>query len=112
MLTSILLVALAVTCRLLSPVLHTWNLVPAGAVAIYAGARLPRRWAWAVPVAAMFISDQFLNYGGQWPLFGLTRWTVYGTLAATAAISLVARNPRFRPWMLPVLSVFASVLFF
>src|SRR5262245_62076319 len=53
MLTAITLVVLAVVCRLLTPVLHGWNFVPMGALALYAGARLPRRWAWVVPIVAM-----------------------------------------------------------
>lgn len=112
MVTGIVLVVLAVACRLLSPALHMWNFVPAGAIALYAGARLPRRWAWAVPIAAMLISDQLLGYGDQWPLFGMTRLTVYGTLAATTWLGLAARGPRVRPWMLPGLAVGASTLFF
>ena len=32
-----------------------------GAMALYAGARLPRRWAWLVPVAAMVLSDLVLD---------------------------------------------------
>ena len=43
MVTGFLLVGLTVACRLLSQNYHIWNLVPAGAVAIYAGARLPRK---------------------------------------------------------------------
>lgn len=112
MITGILLVGLAVACRLLSPEYHIWNFVPAGAVALYAGARLPRRWAWVVPFAAMFLSDLWLGYGERYPLFNLTRWTIYATLAATTAIGFLARSPRVRPWMLPGLSLLASTLFF
>jgi hypothetical protein len=112
MFTGIVLVGLAVACRLLSPVFHIWNFVPAGAVALYAGSRLPRRWAWAVPLAAMFLSDLILNDGDRYPIFSLARWTVYGTLAATTLLGRVARSPRVRPWMLPGLGVSASVLFF
>ena len=112
MVTGILLVGLAVACRLLSPVYHTWNFVPAGAVALYAGSRLPRRWAWVVPFAAMFVSDLFLVDSSRYPFFGLTRWTVYGTLAATTLMGWIARSPRFRAWMLPAMSLFASSLFF
>lgn len=112
MFTGIVLVVLAVACRLLSPEFHIWNFVPAGAVALYAGARLPRKWAWLVPIAAMFVSDQILNHGGQYPITSLTRWTVYATLAATTALGWIARSPKVRPWMLPGLSISASLLFF
>jgi hypothetical protein len=112
MVTGFLLVGLTVACRLLSQNYHVWNLVPAGAVAIYAGARLPRKWAWVAPLLGMFVSDLFLGYGSRWPLFGLTRWTVYGTLAATTVMGFVARRKKVAPWMLAGLSVSASVLFF
>ena len=32
---------------------HPVNAVPMGALALFAGATLSRRWAWIVPVAAM-----------------------------------------------------------
>jgi hypothetical protein len=112
MITGILLVALAVACRLLSPVLHIWNFVPVGAVALYAGARLPRRWAWTIPLIAMVLSDVVLDYGRNRPVFELSRWTVYAALAATAWLGLIARSPKVRPWMLPGLSLLASTLFF
>jgi hypothetical protein len=112
MITGILLVTLAVACRLLSPALHIWNFVPVGAVALYAGARLPRRWAWTVPLVAMVLSDVILDYGRNRPVFEPTRWTVYATLAATAWLGLIARSPRFQSWMLPGLSLLGSTLFF
>jgi hypothetical protein len=112
MVTGILLVGLAVACRLLSPTYHLWNLVPAGAVALYAGARLPRRWAWTIPLAAMIVSDVVLDYNTHRPIFELSRWTVYATLAATTAIGFLARNRKLRPWTLPGLSLSASLLFF
>jgi len=112
MIAGILLVGLAVAFRLLSPEYHIWNLVPAGAIALYAGSRLPRRWAWTVPMAAMVLSDMLLDYGQHRPVFELTRWTVYITLAATTLMGRIANSPKVRPWMLPGLSVFASSVFF
>src|SRR5262249_27027361 len=96
----------------LSASYHLWNLVPVGAVALYAGARLPRRWAWAIPVIAMVASDIVLDDGSNRPAFEPTRWTVYATLAATAALGLIARSPKMRAWMLPGLSLLGSTLFF
>lgn len=112
MITGILLVALAIAGRLLSAHYHLWNLVPVGSVALYAGSRLPRRWAWAVPFVAMVTSDFILDYGTNRPLLEPTRWTVYATLAVTAWLGRVARSPKVRPWMLPGLSLAGSTLFF
>jgi hypothetical protein len=63
MVTAFVLVVLAVVCRLTSPILSTWNFVPMGAVALYAGSRLPRLWAWLVPVSAIILSDLVLDFG-------------------------------------------------
>src|SRR5437763_9194410 len=109
MITAITLVVLAVVCRLLTPVLHGWNFVPMGALALYAGSRLPRRWAWLVPVAAMGLSDLVLDYGTQRPQ--LARWTIYATFAATTLIGPIANRPKFGRWLLPVLSVTTSTRF-
>lgn len=109
MLTAITLVVLAVGCRLLTPWLHGWNFVPMGALALYAGSRLPRRWAWVVPVAAMALSDLMLDYGTQRP--ELTRWVIYATFAATTFLGPIANRPQFGSWLLPILSVSASTLF-
>src|SRR5689334_163925 len=112
MVTAAVLVALAVACRLLTPTLHIWNFVPVGAVALYAGSRLPRRWAWTVPLAAMILSDIVIDYGQHRPVFELSRWTIYGTFAATTWLGVIARGPKMRAWMLPGLSLFASSGFF
>jgi len=112
MVTAITLVLLAVVSRLIFPMYHLWNFVPAGALALYAGSRLPRRWAWGVPVAAMVLSDLALDYGAHRPVFELTRWTVYATLAATTWLGPIANRPKLGRWMLPLLSVSASTLFF
>jgi hypothetical protein len=112
MLTAIVLTVLAILCRLCSPIFHTWNFVPMGAVALYAGSRLPRRWAWLVPVTAIVFSDLLLDFGTPRPLFELSRWTVYATLAATALLGPIANLPKIGRWLLPILPLSASALFF
>ena len=112
MLTSFFLVVLVFVGRL-AP--HDWNLVPVGAVALYAGARLPRRWGWAVPIAAMILSDIALDWGhADRPILSVSRLTIYGTYVATAFLGLLAR--RARGWSAPLtlggLALSASALFF
>src|SRR6266704_780265 len=58
--TAVLLVLLGAFSRLLP---HPPNFVALGAIGLYAGARLPRLWAWAVPIAAMLLSDLVLDPG-------------------------------------------------
>jgi hypothetical protein len=112
MLTAIALVVFAVVCRLAAALFHTWNFVPVCAVALYAGARLPRRWAWLAPVAAFILSDVVLDYGMQRPALYLSRWTVYGTVAAISLLGPLANLPRIGRWLLPVLALGGSTLFF
>jgi hypothetical protein len=112
MLTAIVLTVIAIIFRCASPALHVWNFVPMGAVSLFAGSRLPRRWAWAVPVAAMVCSDLLLDYGTRRPLFELTRWTVYATFALTTLLGQLANKPKIGRWLLPILSLSGSSLFF
>ena len=112
MLTAIVLTALAVLFRMFASTFHVWNFAPLGAVSLFAGSRLPRRWAWVVPVVAMAISDYLLDHDRYRPLFELTRWTIYATFAATTLLGPLANRPRFGRWLLPVLSLSGSTLFF
>ncbi len=112
MFTGLVLVALAVACRLISHDLALWNFVPVGAVAIYAGARISWRWAWLVPLAAMGISDGFIHFAGSYPITSLERWTVYGSFAALTLLGPLSHHPRFRLWMAPGLGLAGSTLFF
>ncbi len=105
----LLLIAVGAVYRLVP---HPWNLVPMGALAIYAGASIPRRWAWIVPVAAMGISDFFLDYATGRPFSDPSRWLIYGSFALATLMGPLARRPKIGPWLLPVLSVSASLLFF
>jgi hypothetical protein len=112
MTTSLFLIALVTICRLVP---HAWNLVAVGAVALYAGARLPRRWAWAVPIAGMILSDLILDWGhADRPALTVSRLTIYGTYAAIALLGLLARRARgwTAPLSLAALSLAGSGLFF
>lgn len=79
-----LLIALGAVTRIIP---HPTNFVAMGAIALYAGARLPRRWAFFVPLLAMFASDVILDWGHGFAFFGAVRMTSYATLAAIALLS-------------------------
>ncbi len=90
---------------------HPTNFVAIGALSLYAGARLPRRWAYLIPLAAMFASDVILDWGHGFAFFGVVRMTSYATLALVAILGGLA------PARIGVLgragmSVGASTLFF
>jgi hypothetical protein len=112
MLTAIVLTALAIMFRMFSASFQVWNLVPMGAISLYAGARLPRRWAWAVPLCAMVLSDLMLESGRNPFYVWTTRLVVYGAFAAITLLGPLANRPKIGRWLLPVLAAGGSVFFF
>ncbi len=108
MTTALLLILFGALSRLLP---HPPNAVALGALALYAGARLPRRWAFAVPLAAMALSDFFLDFATGRSLFSLTRLTIYATFAAIVLPGRLAREGS-GAIRLAGLSIGASTLFF
>lgn len=107
MTTAVLLTLLGALSRLLP---HPPNAVALGALALYSGARLPRRFAFAVPLASMALADVFLDAGTGRAIWTAVRVTVYGTFAAIAAAGMLAR--RARPLSLVGLAAAGSVFFF
>ena len=107
--TAVALIVFGTLCRLVP---HPPNLSPFGALSVYAGARLPRQWAWAVPVVTMALSDSILEFGTGRSTFSPVRGTIYATYAATALLASRALRGRTSPWTLPVWSLAASTLFF
>jgi len=107
--TAVALIVFGVLCRILP---HPPNLSPFGALSLFAGARLSRRWAWAVPLVAMALSDTILEYGTGRSTFSFTRGTIYATYAATALLGSWTLRGRTSPWTLPAWSLAASSLFF
>jgi len=62
---------------------HPWNVTPITAMALFAGAYLPRRWGLLIPLAAVAISDLFLGWHatipftwGAFALIGALGWWV------------------------------------
>src|SRR5579871_3239972 len=117
--TALFLVFAGLMSRLLP---HPPNLVALGAIALYAGARLPRRWALTVPLVIVAFSDVAIDF--QHALSGLvlvckhgylfnplSRLTTYAVFTALAlAGGCVPRNagPLTRAGM----SVLGSIAFF
>jgi hypothetical protein len=90
--TAFALVALGVAWRLVIafqvlPV--PYNGVPLAAIALFAAARVPRKWALAVPVAILVLSDLVIDLYHGYPFYFASRLTVYGTFLAIAAAGLL-----------------------
>lgn len=81
-----ILILVAAACRLLP---HPMNFTPVLAVAIFGGATLPRRLAFAVPLGAMLLSDLALGYG-----FGMMSVVVYACFFAGVGLGWWLREKR------------------
>lgn len=81
-----LLISFAALCRLLP---HPMNFTPLLAVAIFGGATLPRRFALAIPLGAMFLSDVALGYS-----FGPMNVVIYSCIAAGTLLGWLLREKR------------------
>jgi hypothetical protein len=114
MLQASLLIALGAMSRLIPHFwMHdAWNLVPIGAIALFAGARLPKRVTWAIPVFAMILSDIVLDqkYGGYF--HAPSRWLNYSAYASIALIGILAKGSKPGIFRLAGLSISGSVFFF
>ena len=108
MTTALLLVLLGALSRLLP---HPPNFVAMGAIGLFAGARLPRRWAWVVPLAAMALSDLVIDWGTGRRAITPVRIAVYGSFTLMVlAGRLFARKAR--AGRLAALSIGGAVFFF
>ena len=83
---------------------HPPNFTPIGAMALFGGAVLPGGWAFAVPLAALGLSDLVLSFypGAAW---------VYGSFALIVLIGRTIRGGR-TPLRIGIAAVASSVLFF
>ncbi len=93
--TAFLLIALGIAWRL-SVAFH-WldlpNAVPLAALALFAAAKLPRKWAYLVPLAILLGSDLIIDQTHGYAFYYASRLTTYGTfmLIALAASYAPAR---------------------
>jgi len=79
-----ILITLGIAARFLP---HPANFAPIGAIAIFAGLYLPRKWAIILPLTAMFFSDLFIGFYSLPIMF-----SVYGSLAAMGLVGLWIRK--------------------
>lgn len=96
----ITMILLAAAYRLVqsSPVFSILsNLTPFGAMALFGGYYFKDKWkAVLIPVAALWISDIFLNrfyYTDEWVFFYGGQLWVYGTFVATVGLGMVMGRP-------------------
>src|SRR5688500_17245914 len=84
---------------------HPPNMASIAAVALFGGAYLSRKWlAFAVPLAALFLSDLILGFYSHMEI-------VYGSFALVACIGLLLRKRR-TPFRIACAALASSILFF
>jgi hypothetical protein len=107
---ALFLIVLGVFSRLIP---HPSNFVAIGAIALFAGAKLPKRWAFVVPLAIYVLSDLFIDafvYHG-FHFHALTRLTGYAMFTLVVALGRWKANST-PPVGLAAKSVAGSTLFF
>jgi len=99
----VILVSLGLTFRLLP---HPWNFTPIGAIALFSGVYLGRKYAFVAPILAMFLSDIFLGFY-NWKLM----LPVYGSFLLCVILGFWLK--KHKQWYTVLgSSLFCSVLFF
>ena len=83
---------------------HPPNFAPIGALALFGGAALPGVWAFAVPLAALVLSDAALGFYQGWV------W-VYGSFVLIVLIGTALRQRRTAPRVAGA-ALASSVVFF
>ncbi len=95
------IIFIAVIARLIP---HVPNFAPIAAVALFGGTYLPKKFAFIIPLLAMFFSDIFLG-------FHSTMIYVYGSFVLTTFIGLwIRKNKKISNTILGTFG--ASILFF
>jgi hypothetical protein len=117
MFASLLLLLVAVVYRVIlgvtgSSQLDWWhNFSPLAAIALCGAVYLPRRLTIALPLAALFVSDLFLNAHYAEPLLTLEMLPRYLALGLCVALGLVVRQQPALPLLLGA-SVLGSLAFY
>lgn len=94
------IIILAVLSRLIP---HPPNFAPIGGLALFSGATLNKKQAFAIPLVAMFVSDLFLG-------FHSTMLYVYGSFALIVFIGMQLKKIKFTNLLLA--SLISSGLFY
>ena len=98
-----LLIAVGIIARIIP---HPANFAPIGAVALFGGIYLTRRYAMILPLIAMFISDIFIGFY-TWQIMA----SVYVSFALVGLIGLLVRKNKKLSTVIGG-TVFGSILFF
>ena len=92
---------------------HPPNFTPVAAIALFAGARLGRRWlAFMIPLAAMLVADTILEIISPWGGFHAGMPVVYGTFAVIVVLGLYLARRGATPGLVLTGALGSATLFF
>lgn len=95
-------ILLGILMRLLP---HQPNFTPIAAIALFSASYLPKKYAFILPISALFISDIFIGF------YGITMVAVYGSFLLTGFIGLmIKRNKNI--YTIIIASLSSSILFY
>jgi len=88
-----------------------WNLMPIGALALFAGSRL-RLWGVLFPLAVMVVSDLLLMIPLGTKALSWDRPVIYACFALYSALGLLIRRDKFSPLWVTAAALLGSAQFF
>ncbi len=94
---------------------YPWNLVPVGALALFAGSRLRSPRAWLVPLAVMLASDLLLWYPLAQKGMSAFSWgtpLIYASYAVYVLLGRMIRQGELSPAVIGGAALLAGVQFF
>lgn len=91
------LVIFGILLRLLP---HKMNFAPIGAIALFSGVYLPKRWNFVIPLLALLISDYFLKF------YGTLMFFTYGSYVLMTLLGQIYKKYRID------MPIVGSILFF
>lgn len=98
----LLIILFAVSTRILP---HPANFTAIGAVALFSASYLPKKYAFIIPLSAMFLSDLIIGF------YGVTMFYVYGSFILTGIVGLYLRTHKKLPFIICA-SFLSSILFY
>ena len=85
-----LLAALLITVSVIGRIIpHPWNMTPVIGATIFAGVTLGKRWALAIPLVSMFVSDMVIGFY-NWKFMAV----VYGAMLVIGLASYFTKNKK------------------
>lgn len=93
----VILIIIGIMLRLST---HKYNFAPIGAIALFSGVYLPRKWSFIIPLLALLITDYFLKFYGTLMIF------TYGSYILMTLLGQIYKKYRID------LPIIGSIIFF